>query len=281
MSASGEHLGPIGLAPGVRRRHVLSYLFAAFVSIGLFTYLSALTPYLLRVNLAIPNSRHGQITGDLQFWQEILILCVVGWWGAASDRFGRRPVYMAAFLALAVAYVLYPLARSPTELYAARLVFGLGIAGNSVLLATILADYPVEESRGKLTGFAFFLNGLGSVCFFVGFTRLPQFFASRGADAPQAGRNAYFVVAAVALAAAAVMFGLKPGRETHAAAHKPLWALLIEGLQSARNSRVALSYGSAFAARADMAIIAMFMTLWVVQSAAGAGETAAQATAKA
>jgi MFS family permease len=50
---------------------------------------------------------------------------------------------------------------------------------------------------------------------------------------------------------------------------------------AARNPRVALAYASGFAARADMAIITMFMTLWVVQSGAGAGESAAQATARA
>lgn len=280
MSSSGERIGPIELAPGVTRRHTLCYLFAAFVSIGLFTYLTALTPYVLRVNLAIPESRHGQISGDLQFWQEILVLCVVGWWGAAADRFGRRPVYVAAFVALALAYVLYPLAGSTSALYGARLVFGFGIAGSSVLLSTILADYPAESSRSKLTGLAFFLNGVGSVIFFVGLTKLPRFFAERGASPLEAGRAAYFVAAALALLAAGAMLGLKPGRVAPAGTRKSLGRLLTEGLQAARDPRVALAYGSAFAARADMAIITMFITLWVVQSAGGAGENAAQAIAK-
>jgi MFS family permease len=251
------------------------------MSIGLFTYLTALTPYVLRVNLGIPDSRHGQLSGDLQFWQEILVLCVVGWWGAASDRFGRRSVYIAAFIVMAAAYILYPLAGSTAELFSARLVFGLGIAGSSVLLGTILADYPLEASRGKLTGLAFFLNGLGSVIFFVGLTKLPQFFAARGANPVQAGRESFFVVAALAVLAALVMLGLKPGRIEHAATRKSLSTLVAEGLRAARNPRIALAYGSAFAARADMAIITIFVTLWVVQSAAGVGESAGQATAKA
>ena len=285
MTGSGEHpgqkLGPIGLAPGVTRRHALCYLFAAFVSIGLFTYLTALTPYVLRVNLGIPDARHGQVSGDLQFWQEILILCVVGWWGAASDRFGRRPVYVAAFLAVATAYIVYPLADSTAGLFSARLVFGMGIAGSSVLLGTILADYPVEQSRGKLTGLAFLLNGMGSVIFFVVLTKLPQIFTARGADPVMAGRLSFFVVAAVAVIAAGVMLGLKPGRAEHTAARRSIATLFGEGLRAARNPRIALAYGSSFTARADMAIITMFLTLWVVQSAAGVGETAAEATAKA
>ena len=64
MSTGGERLGPILLAEGVRRRHALCYLFAAFVSIGLFTYLTALSPYVFRVNLAIPEAEQGRLSGQ-------------------------------------------------------------------------------------------------------------------------------------------------------------------------------------------------------------------------
>jgi MFS family permease len=280
MSEKPARLGPIELAPGVRRRHVLCYLFAALVSIGLFTYLVAMTPYLLRTNLALPESRHGAVSGLLQFWQEILVLSVVGAWGALSDRIGRRPVYVTGFAICAAAYILYPLATGVSELVGARLVFGLGLAAMAAMLSTVLADYPAEGSRGKLIGLSFLLNGVGSVVFFVFLTRLPAYYGARGFDEVAAGRAAYFSVAAIAVIAALVMLGLKPGRPERVGESRPLLRLAAEGFAAARNPRIALAYGSAFAARADMALITLFLSLWIMQSAMADGATSAAAAAR-
>jgi MFS family permease len=278
----GHHsLGPIRLAPGVRPRHVLCYLFAAFVSIGLYTYFSALTPYILQVNLGLPASEHGRISGELQFWQEIVLLLSISIWGAMSDRVGRRAVYIAGFAILAAGYALYPFASTPGELMAYRLVIGFGIAGTAAMMSTIIADYPEELSRGKLTGFAFGLNGTGAVIFFFALTKLPLLFESGGAGQIWAVRLAFITVAAIALVAAGVMIGLKPGRADAHAPRIPILRLLGEGLGAARRPRIALCYIGAFAARADMAIVTLFITLWVAQSVTTAGMSAAQAAAKA
>ncbi len=281
MSAAGERLGPITLADGVRRRHAASYLFAAFVSIGLFTYLTALSPYVFRVNLQIPADEQGRLSGQLQFWQEIVLLLVIGGWGALSDRVGRRAVYVAGFLVLALAYALYPFAESSQALMAYRLVFALGVAATSAMLATIAGDYPLDKSRGRFVGVSFFLNGLGSVLFFVFMTRLPSIYAGAGATELWAGRYAYLTVAGIALLAAIVMLGLKPGLPVERAHRPSLGTLLREGVMEARNPRVALAYGSAFTARADMAMVTLFLSLWAVQAATAAGATAAEATARA
>jgi MFS family permease len=276
-----QTLGPIRLAPGVRRRHVLAYLFAAFVSIGLFTYLSTLTPYVLDVALRVPAGEQGSASGSLQFWQEIVMLGMIGFWGAMSDRLGRRPVYVAGFLVLAVAYVLYPTAASMRELTAYRLVFGIALAALTAMLSAVAADYAHEDSRGKLTGISFLLNGVGAVLFFVALSKLPAVFAGRGATPIEAGRLAYWTVAGIALLAALVMTGLKPGRPAQVR-ERPSTALsLRDGVRAARNPRIALSYLGAFAARADMAVISLFLTLWVVQAATARGLAPDQAAARA
>ena len=279
---SGQHqLGPIQLAPGVLPRHVACYLFAAFISIGMFTYLVALTPYVLTVNLGIPEAEHGRISGDLQFWQEIMLLSTLGLWGALSDRIGRRLVYSLGFLIMFAAYALYAFATTPSELIAYRLIFALGIASTTTCLSAVLADYAEESSRGKLTGIAFFLNGIGSVAFFIGLTRLPDLFAGQGATELWAGRYAYLIVAGIALLASLVMLGLKPGRPDNTAPKTPVLTLMRKGLIAAKNARISLSYLSAFAARADMAIVTLFLTLWVIQAASGETQTTAEATARA
>jgi MFS family permease len=278
---SSHKLGPIQLAPGVEPRHVLCYLFAAFVSIGLFTYLIALTPYILRVNLGLPEAEHGQVSGDLQFWHEIVALAVIGWWGAMSDRFGRRIIYIIGFVILGIAYASYSFATSEPELIIYRLIFAAGIAATAALMSAILADYPAEQSRGKLTGIAFFLNGIGSVIFFVGLTRLPEIYASGGADDLWAGRYAFLTIAGLAFLAAIVMLGLKPGRPDTASGKPRVRQLMLEGLQAGRNPRIGVSYVSSIAARADMSIITIFLTLWAVNAGIADGATTAEATARA
>ncbi len=260
---------------------MLCYLVAPFVSIGLFTYFSALTPYILQVNLGLATSEHGRISGELQFWQEIVLLGTVGLWGVISDRIGRRSVFVAGFVALTAGYALYAFATSVEELLCFRLIIAAGIAAIVAMLSTIIADYPDDLSRGKLTGISFFLNGIGSAIFFLGLTKLPLFFEGRGADQVWAGRYAYLTAALIALVAAVMMLGLKPGRPDAHAPRLPLPRLLVEGLTAARRPRVALCYAGAFAARADMVIITIFITLWVVQSGATEGMTAPQATARA
>lgn len=281
MSDQPARLGPIELAPGVSRGNLICFLFASFVTIGLFTYLTLLTPFILQVNLGLPEEQQGVVSGQLQFSQEIIILMVIGLWGAMSDRIGRRAVFIAGFAIMGLAFALYPFAGSVPELITYRLVYGVGLAAASAMLATVLADYPAERSRGTLIGVSFFLNGMGSVVFFVGLSQLPDFYSAQGAEELWAGRLAYLSVAAIALLSAIVMFGLKPGLPTQREEKPPLARLLAEGVRAARNPRIALSYGSAFAARADLAMVTLFLSLWVVQQATAAGLTTAQATAAA
>lgn len=273
--------GPIKLAPGVRARHVLCYLFAAGISIGMFTYLMSLTPYILKVNLGIPEDQHGRLVGNLQFLQELVVILSIGWWGAMSDRYGRRAIYIAGWLLMALAYAVYAFATSVPQLFVFRVAYALAVAATTTNLSAILADYPLEESRGKMTGIAFVLNGLGAVAFFAGLSRLPDMFQKQGISEIWAGRDAYLVVAIIAFLAAVVMTGLKPGRPEGVGPKTPTLRLIREGLAAARNKRIGLAYLGGFAARADMAIITLFLILWVVQASNAAGLTPAEAQARA
>ena len=279
MSTPPARLGPIELAPGVTRGHLLCFLFASFVTIGLFTYLTLLTPFLLNVNLGLAEESQGQASGLLQFSQEIIILLCIGWWGAMSDRVGRRIVFIAGFAILGVAYALYAFAGSLTELVAYRLIYGVGLAATSAMLATVLADYPAERSRGTLIGISFLMNGLGSVFFFIVLSKLPGLYSAQGASELWSGRFSYLTVAAIALVSAVVMLGLQPGVPAKHSEKPPIARLLLEGLRAARNPRIALAYGSAFAARADLAMVTLFLSLWVVQQGTSTGLNAVQAAA--
>jgi MFS family permease len=281
MNSLNRSFGPVTLSAGVTPRHVLCYLFAALISIGMFTYLMSLTPYILKVNLGIPEAEHGRVIGNLQFLQEIVVIACIGWWGAMSDRFGRRAIYIVGWMLMGLAYTVYSFATTLTELFFLRIVFALAVAATTTNLSAILADYPQEPSRGKLTGIAFLLNGLGAVAFFAGLNKLPEIYQAQGASETWAGHYAYLTVAAIAFVAAVVMLGLKPGRPEGVEPKTPVLQLISEGVKAARNKRIGVAYFGAFAARADMAIITLYLILWVVQSGNAAGLSTAEAQARA
>jgi MFS family permease len=277
---TSQRLGPIELMPGVTRRHAYCYLWAAFVSIGLFTYITTLQPFVLEVYVGIPPGERGSVSGNLQFWQEMIVLMTVGVIGAWSDRVGRRTVYVFGFLVTGVAYAAYPFADDTTQLLIYRLIFGVGVAALGGMLATVLADYPVDRDRGKLTGLSFLLNAVGALIFFVALSRLPSIFQASGLSEVWAGRASYLFAAGICLVSAAVMLGLKPGRPDQVAEHVPLTTLVRQGLGAARSPRIALAYACSFAARADLVIVALFLSLWVQIAASADGFSAAESAAK-
>jgi MFS family permease len=280
QSASAQKLGPIELMPGVTRRHALCYLWAAFVSIGVFTYITTLQPFVLEVYVDIPPGERGAVSGNLQFWQEIVVLATVGLIGAWSDRVGRRVVYVLGFLVTGLAYAAYPFADDTGQLLIYRLVFGIGVAALGGMLATVLADYPVDRDRGKLTGLSFFLNAVGALLFFVVLSRLPQIYQAAGLTEVWAGRASYLTAAAVCVVSAVVMLGLKPGRPDQVSERVPLATLVRQGLGAGRKPRIALAYAASFAARADLVIVALFLALWVQNAAIADGFSAAEAAAR-
>ena len=281
MNSTSINFGPILLAPGVSRRHVACYLFAAGISIGLFTYLVSLSPYILTVNLGIPEAEQGRLMGNLQFLQEIVVILSISWWGAMSDRFGRRSIYVISWLIMGVAYLTYSFATSIPQLMAFRVIYALAIAASTTCLSAILADYPSEQSRGKFTGMAFILNGLGAVAFFAGLNQLPDIFQKNGVDELWSGHYAFLFAAALSFIASIVMIGLKPGRPEGVAPKTPISQLIREALKAAQNRRIGLAYFGAFAARADMIIITLFLVLWVVNASNAAGLTMGEAQARA
>ncbi len=277
---SEYNLGPIRLMPGVTRGHTLAYLWAAFVSIGVFTYATALQPYLLEVNIGVPVSQRGTVSGMLQFWSEVVTLLLVGVFGAWSDRLGRRIIYIFGFLVTALAYAAFPFANDVGQLLLYRLIYAVGAAALSGMLATVLADYPIDADRGKLTGLAFFLNALGALLFFSVLLRLPQFYQNYGFNALQAGQAAYLTIAGICLVSAVIMLRLKSGLPVKLTERVSIKTLLLQGLLAGRKPRIALAYAASFAARADLIIVTLFLSLWVQTSALKSGAGVAEAAAR-
>jgi len=261
---SGIKFGPFWLVPGISRLNACTFFVSSFMFVTLVTFLNFVQPFILEEVLGIPADEQGRVTGFLNFLHEGMAFLLMGFIGALSDRTGRRRIIIIGFTIWLIGFVVFPLATSLVQLYLYRLIFAVGVATSSVMVITTMQDYPQEVSRGKWGGFNSFLTSFAILTTSLLLARLPGIFTSMGYSAVEAGRYTYWVGAAMALFAI-IMFriGFYGGRiGDGSAAESPLKGAL-DGLRAARsNPRLALSYGSAFAARGDMVVLGAFYSLW-------------------
>jgi MFS family permease len=263
VDSDGLRFGPVNLMPGVTRGHAFSLMWGGFMTIGMVTFVAVATPYVLTVNLGIPESEQGTITGDLVFWAEITQILIFGLVGVAADRFGRNWLYAMGLLAMGASYVFYPFADSVGELTIYRVLYAIGLGTSTGMLATVVADYPQEDSRGKMLALVGFLNGLGVILVIALLGNLPDMLVAAGHSAITAGRYTHMVAAAgCAVTALVLAFGLKKGTPVQHEERLPVLELVRSGLQEGRNPRIALAYAAAFVSRGDLVILGTFTILW-------------------
>lgn len=280
VDTSCNKFGPVWLSPGVGKGNAWTLMYAAFFTIGLLTFIGIGTPYVLTEILQIPTGEQGTVSGNLVFWTEIITLLLFGPVGIAADRIGRKSVYLFGFLTMGVGYALYPTAASLTELTLYRIIYAIGIATTTGMLATIVTDYPQEASRGKLVGIVGAMNGLGVVFVNRLFGALPEQFVSNGMTGAEAGEVVHWLVAGLCGVSTLVLWiGLKDGTPTKEEEKPPIKDLAISAFrQGINNPRIALSYGAAFIARGDLVILGTFLTLWGTTVGVNQGLPTAEAT---
>ena len=257
----------IRLAQGYRPRHLASYLYAAFVTIGLLAFVSFMQAWLLNVNLGLSPGLQGRTVSALNFANELLALCLVAPFGALADKIGRRTVYACGFLWLAAGFLLYPLARTLPQLTGCALFFSVGVAAVGTMLGTVLADTPEESSRGRMVGIAGVFQGLGALTLVALLGKVPAWLSHQGVGPLDAGRITFTLAAALAaLSAVVVMFGLRRGSPSESAPAMPLTHILREGLRAARNNpRIWLAYLLQFGSFGDRVVLGTFLMLRLQQ----------------
>lgn len=271
-------IGPVVLAAGISRWNGYTFLLSAFLSIGLMTFITAGQTYILNAHLGVPESVQGTITGDLVFFTEIITLLLFIPAGVLIDRISRRGVFAVGFLMLGATYMLYPLAPSVDWLFAYRIIYAIGVVAVAGALSTVLVDYPIERSRGKLVAMVGVLSGLGVVVMNQGFGSLPELLTQRGLGPLEAGILTHWGVAGLCvLGALAVRVGLQAGVPVEHEERPTVRTLFLSGFAQARNPRVLLAYGAAFIARGDQSINAAFLILWGTLAGRAAGMTNAEA----
>lgn len=260
--------GPVHLEPGVTKWNARTYIWSAFWTIGFLSFLSFLQNYVLKQHLGIAQDQLGRAVGNLSFVGEIALLTTSPYFGALSDKIGRRPIFAFGFVWIGVGFALYPLAPSLNILLLIKMFMGVGAAMLGGMMATVLSDYPQNRSRGFMAAISGWANGLGALFMILVLSQLPKLFASAGVDAKMAGSYTFWTMTVIAMATAVIVFiGLKAGKPGQPQQRKKTVRLIREGFGAARkNPRLRLAFAESFIARGDLLMIGTFLSLWLIHT---------------
>lgn len=260
-------------------------MLANFAVIGTLAFLNVAQSYILTEHLKLAQDTQGTVSGDLAFWNEIIIILLASPFGILADRVGRRPIIVFAMVCIGIGFGIYGFATDIFDLTLGRIIYAIGAAAGSGMIATIGADYPQEVSRGKMIGVSSVMNALGIVVLSAGLGQLPNILRNGGMDPVVAGTWMMLLTSGFCIVVAIVLqIGLKAGVPgTKAGVQKetqPLMHLIRVGFSAARNPRIALSYAAAFTSRGDLVVVGIFVSLWSVQAGTAMGLDSGEAYKK-
>jgi len=280
--SEGIKIGILWMAPGISRGNFYAFLYTAFSTIGLLTFISVATALVLNTHLKIPTDQQGMISGQLVFWTEITQILLFGVVGIMADRVGRSHLLAIGMAVMGLAYFFYPFADTIGELTVFRVMYAVGLGTATGMLATVVTDYPQDRSRGKLVSIGGIFNGLGVIAVIAVLGALPQILVGAGYDEITASYYTHYTSFGLCLIGALVAwFGLKSGVPTRVGEeHIPLAKLAVAGLKEAKNPRIALAYAAAFVARGDLVILGTFSVLWGTTVAIDQGIDPSEAVSK-
>lgn len=268
------------IASGVSKTNMATLLFGSFFGIAMMGFVNACQPYLFTEVLKVPLDEQGPLAGNLTFLSEVVVICTIGLIGAMSDKVGRKPLWVGAFLVLSTGYFLYPLATSIDQLTIFRMVFALGLAANTAMLPSVANDYAIDRSRGKLISVCFMLNGLGFILLLTPLRLLlPVFSDVTGGDPVQTARLWIWTASGICLlVSTGLLIGLKSGAPAQLEKREPMLATVRIGIHAAKKIRIALAYVAAVVARGDMAVLSTFFVLWLTQEGLANGMATGEAS---
>src|ERR1700733_2845712 len=83
--------------------------------------------------------------------------------GRVADMLGRKRIYGFEVLILAAGAIASAFAPNYTFLLICRVLFRIGIGGDYPVSATIMSEYSGKQSRGRMVGLVFAMQGLGLI----------------------------------------------------------------------------------------------------------------------
>ncbi len=136
-----------------------------FVSgMGFFT--DAYDLFVIGIVVALLKPEWGLSTGQVSLLNSVTLLASAAGaiiFGRIADILGRKRIYGYEVLILAIAALASAFAPNFWALLACRAVLGIGIGGDYPVSATIMSEYSGRQSRGRMVGLVFAMQGAGLV----------------------------------------------------------------------------------------------------------------------
>ena len=83
--------------------------------------------------------------------------------GRIADMLGRKRIYGYEVLILAAGAIASAFSPGYVFLIVCRIILGIGIGGDYPVSATIMSEYSGKQSRGRMVGLVFAMQGLGLI----------------------------------------------------------------------------------------------------------------------
>ncbi len=83
--------------------------------------------------------------------------------GRVADIVGRKRIYGYEVLILAIGAIASAFAPNYTFLLICRIILGIGIGGDYPVSATIMSEYSGKQTRGRMVGLVFAMQGAGLI----------------------------------------------------------------------------------------------------------------------
>src|ERR1700735_5793785 len=83
--------------------------------------------------------------------------------GRVADMLGRKRIYGFEVLILAAGAIASAFAPNYTFLLICRIILGIGIGGDYPVSATIMSEYSGKQTRGRMVGLVFAMQGAGLI----------------------------------------------------------------------------------------------------------------------
>src|SRR6202142_528304 len=136
-----------------------------FVSgMGFFT--DAYDLFVIGIVVALIKTQWSLSTGQVSWLNSATLLASAFGaiiFGRIADMLGRKRIYGYEVLILAAGAIASAFAPNYPFLLVSRIVLGIGIGGDYPVSATIMSEYSGKQSRGKMVGMVFAMQGAGLV----------------------------------------------------------------------------------------------------------------------
>ncbi len=266
----------------LKKSNFRSLYFSAFFVACLMAVPSVLQPAYLKEVINIPKDQAGLINTGLQNMSQIATLLLVGFFGILSDKIGRRILIVLGFACCAVFYVLFGYTKEISMFlgdtsvggqvfvaYIIRFLIGIGLVLSFPQIMTMIADYTQPKDRGKAYALSGAVIGFGSMLVFGALVQV----------AKNTGLLSLFYMAG-ALGFTGILFAQFGTRDRLPKGKGPSFGFREIYQEVKKSIGLKMGYLIAAVARADIAIVATFIILWMVYKADAAGITPVEATAR-